>query len=208
MNARAPLSAVAVALALALALVGCSLTRPPLERSTYALGATRAGAPAAQPKPIAVRVRPFRAAAPYDGREFLYRKADGQLITDFYNAFPAGPGELITSATAQWLRSAGLFAAVLEPGITADAPYALEGSVLAIYADLANPQRPAAVLEVQVYLVRSTPAGRELALDGRFAERVDVADSSPQSLARGYNEALARVLARLERELAVIDVRG
>jgi ABC-type uncharacterized transport system auxiliary subunit len=204
MTHRAWLAAVAVAVAVA----GCSLTRPPLERSTYALGATRAGAPAAEAMPVTLRVRPFRAAAPYDGRDFLYRTPDGQLVADFYNVFPAGPGELVTQATTQWLRAAGLFAAVIEPGVTVDTAYALEGSLVALYGDLADPQRPAAVLDVQVYLVRTTPAGRVLALDRRFTERVAVAERSPQALARGFNEALARVLARLERELAAADLRG
>ena len=198
----------AAALGAALSLTGCSLSRPPLERSTYAFGATREGAPAAQAKPVTVRVRPFRAAAPYGGREFLYRTRDGQLVADFYHAFPAAPGELVTNATTQWLRSAGVFVAVLEPGLTVDAPYALEGSVVALYGDLADPRGPAAVLEVQVYLVRATPAGRELAFDQRFAERVSVTEATPQALAQGYNQALARILARLERELAAVDLRG
>lgn len=198
----------AAALGAVLALTSCSLSRPPPERSTYDFGATREGAPLAQAKPVTVRVRPFRAAAPYDGREFLYRTRDGQLVADFYNAFPAGPGELVTNAATQWLRSAGVFVAVLEPGVTVDAPYALEGSVVALYGDLADPRSPAAVLEVQVYLVRTTPAGRELAFDRRFAERVAVAEATPQALAQGYSRALARVLARLERELAAVDLRG
>lgn len=209
-----PRAGVAIALVALLApllaplLASCSLTRAPVERATYVLAPARAGSPATPAKPVAIRVKPFRAAAPYDGREFLYRRSDGQLVADFYNGFAAGPGELVTAATTEWLKSSGLFRAVLEPGISVDAPYALEGSVLALYADLGDGKRPAAVLDVQVYVVRSMSAGRELVLDRRFTERVDAADAAPQALARGYNEALARVLARLERELAALDLRG
>jgi len=209
-----PRAAVAIALAVLLApllaplLASCSLTRPPVERATYVLAPVRAGSPASPTQPVALRVKAFRAAAPYDGREFLYRRSDGQLVADFYNGFPAGPGELLTAATTEWLKSSGLFRAVLEPGISVDAPYALEGSVLALYADLGDGKRPAAVLDVQVYLVRSMSAGRELALDRRITERVDAADAGPTALARAYNEALARVLTRLERELAALDLRG
>lgn len=198
----------ASAIALAGLLAGCSLTRPPVERATYVLAPARAGSPAAQAKPVAIRVKVFRAVAPYDGREFLYRRADGQLVADFYNGFAAGPGELVTTATIEWLKASGLFRSVLEPGISVDAPYTLEGSVLALYADLADVKRPAAVLDVQVYMVRTLSAGRELALDRRLAERVDAVDASPAAFARACDEALARVLARLERELAALDVRG
>jgi ABC-type uncharacterized transport system auxiliary subunit len=197
-----------LALLLAPLLTSCSLTRPPVERATYLLAPARSGSPVNPAKPVALRVKPFRAAAPYDGREFLYRRADGQLVADFYNGFPAGPGELVTAAATEWLKSSGLFRAVLEPGISVDAPYALEGSVLALYADLGDSGRPAAVLDVQVYVVRSLSAGRELVFDRRFTERVDAADTSPQALARAYNEALARMLTRLERELAAVEFRG
>lgn len=197
----------ALAIAVAAGLVACSLNRAPVERATYDLAPAR-GTPSATPtKPVALKVRPFRTAAPYDGREFLYRRADGQLVADFYNGFPASPGDLVTAATADWLRASGLFAAVLEPGITADADYSLEGVVLAVYGDVRDPKRPAAVLDAQVYLVRAAPAARELVLDRRFAERVDVTDASPAAFAKGYNEALARILGRLERELAGVDFK-
>ena len=202
------LARAAAALALGALLASCSLTRPPVERATFVLAPARAGTPATAAKPVVLRVRPFRTAAPYDGREFLYLQPDGQLVADFYNAFPAGAGEIVTAATAEWLKSSGLFRAVVEPGISVDAPYALEGSVLALYTDLADAGRPAAVLDLQVYVVRSLAAGRELVFDRRFTERVVAADASPAALARSYNEALARVLMRLERDLAAVDFRG
>jgi ABC-type uncharacterized transport system auxiliary subunit len=198
----------ALAIAVATGLAACSLTRAPLERATYDLTPVRGTPPAGPAKPIALKIKPFRTAAPYDGREFLYRRADGQLVADFYHGFSAGPGELVTAATADWIRASGLFSSVLEPGISADATYALEGAVLAVYGDVREANRPAAVLDVQVYLIRAAPAARELVLDRRFAERVDVADATPEALAKGYNEALARILQRLERDLAAIDLKG
>ncbi|MDQ1347788.1 MAG: cholesterol transport system auxiliary component, partial [Acidobacteriota bacterium] len=122
----------ALAIAVAAGLAACSFTRPPVERATYDLAPARGAAPGASVQSVALKVKPFRTAPPYDGREFLYRKADGQLVADFYNGFAAGPGELVTAATTEWLKGAGLFGAVLEPGISADAAYALEGTVLAV----------------------------------------------------------------------------
>jgi ABC-type uncharacterized transport system auxiliary subunit len=197
----------ALAIAVAASLAACSFTRAPVDRATYDLAPARGAAPAAATKPVAVKVRPFRTAAPYDGREFLFRQPDGQLVADFYNGFAAGPGELVTAATAGWLRDSGLFAAVLEPGITADAPYALEGTVLAVYGDLRDTKQPAAVLDLQVYLVRAASNGRELVLDRRFIERVDVPTATPTALAKGYTEALARALARLERDLGTLALK-
>jgi ABC-type uncharacterized transport system auxiliary subunit len=195
-----------LAATLAAGLAACSFTRPPVERATFDLTPVRTAPAAGAPNAVALKVRPFRVAAPYEGREFLYRKADGQLVADFYHGFAAGPGELVTAATADWLKASGRFRAVIEPGITADAPYALEGAVLALYADLRDAQRPAAVLDVQVYLVRAA-SGREIALDRRYSERVALADTAPATFARGFNEALANVLARLERDLGAAALK-
>jgi ABC-type uncharacterized transport system auxiliary subunit len=195
-----------LAAALAAGLAACSFTRPPVERATFDLAPVRAAPSAGAPNAAALKVRPFRVAAPYDGREFLYRKADGQLVADFYHGFAAGPGELVTAATADWLKTSGRFRAVIDPGITADAPYALEGAVLALYADLRDAQRPAAVLDVQAYLVRAA-SGREIALDRRYSERVALADATPATIARGFNEALANALGRLERDLSAATLK-
>jgi ABC-type uncharacterized transport system auxiliary subunit len=195
-----------LAAALAAGLAACSFTRPPVERATFDLTPVRTAPAAGAPNAAVLKVRPFRVAAPYDGREFLYRKADGQLVADFYHGFAAGPGELVTAATADWLKTSGRFRAVIDPGITADAPYALEGAVLALYADLRDAQRPAAVLDVQVYLVRAA-SGREIALDRRYSERVALANTTPATFAQGFNEALANVLARLERDLSAATLK-
>jgi len=197
----------ALAIAVAAGLAACSFTRPPLERATYDLAPARSTAPGAAAKSVTLKVKPFRTAPPYDGREFLYRKSDGQLVADFYNGFAAGPGELVTTATTDWLKASGLFGAVIEPGISAEAAYALEGTVLAVYGDLRDAKRPAAVLELQVYLVRAGPVGRELVLDRRFSERADLPDAAPEALAKGYNEALARILGRLERDLGALTLK-
>lgn len=197
----------ALAIAVAAGLAACSFTRPPVERATYDLAPARGAAPSAATQSAALKVKPFRTAPPYDGREFLYRRSDGQLVADFYNGFAAGPGELVTTATTEWLKGSGLFGAVLEPGISADAAYALEGTVLAVYGDLREAKRPAAVLDVQVYVVRAGPEGRELVLDRRFSERVDLPDAAPEALAKGYNEALARILGRLERDLGALALK-
>jgi ABC-type uncharacterized transport system auxiliary subunit len=195
-----------LAAAVAASLAACSFTRPPVERAAFDLAPPRASTAAGAPGAVALKVRPFRVAAPYDGREFLYRKADGQLIADFYHGFAAGPGELVTAAVADWLKASGRFGSVLEPGISADAPYALEGAVLALYGDLRDGQQPAAVLDVQVYLVRAA-SSREIALDRRYSERVALADAAPATIAKGYNEALANVLSRLERDLGALALK-
>jgi ABC-type uncharacterized transport system auxiliary subunit len=191
----------------AVALAGCGLSRPAVESTQYLLSATR-DAPAAQTsKPVALKVRPLRAAELYERREFLYRVDGQRVLSDFYNEFAERPDAMITSAVIGWLKSAKLFTAVVEPGVPADAPYILDGSVSALYGDLQDPRKPAAVMSIQFYVVRAGSASMEVVLDRTLQQRVEVKAGTPQALAQGYNEALARILAELERELAALELR-
>jgi len=191
----------------AVALAACGLSRPPVERANYLLSASR-DAPAAQvAKPVAIKVRPLRADPLYERREFLYRVDGQRVLSDFYNEFAERPDAMITSALIGWLKSAKLFAAVVEPGVPADAPYILDGSIAALYGDLQDPRKPAAVMEIQFYVVRPGNASMQVVLDRTLRQRIEVKASTPQALAQGYNEALARILADLERELAALELR-
>ena len=197
---RAPVLLAAVALA------ACGLSRPAVESTNYLLFAAR-DAPAAQiAKPVAIKIRPLRAAELYERREFLYRVDGQRVLSDFYNEFAERPDAMITAAVIGWLKSAKLFAAVVEPGVPADAPYILDGSVSALYGDLQDPRKPAAVMSIQFYVVRAANPTMEVVLDRTLQQRVEVKAGTPQALAQGYNEALARILAELERELAALDL--
>jgi ABC-type uncharacterized transport system auxiliary subunit len=113
---------------------------------------------------------------------------------------------MITAAVIGWLKRAKLFAAVVEPGVPADAPYLLDGSVTKLYGDFQDPRKPAAVMGIQFYVVRAD-ATMEVVLDRTLEQRIEVSAATPQALAQGYNEALARILAEFERELAAVELR-
>ena len=195
------------AAALALAACTLSLSRPPVERANYLLVAGREAPAASASKPVAIKVRPLRADPLYERREFLYRLDGQRVVSDFYNEFAERPDAMITSALIGWLKSAKLFEAVVEPGVPADAPYILDGSLVALYGDLQEPQKPAAVMGIRFYLVRSGNASLEVVLERTLRERVQVTANTPEALAQGYNQALARILAALERELAALELR-
>jgi ABC-type uncharacterized transport system auxiliary subunit len=189
------------------ALAACSLSRPPVERTTYILTATRPPPPAAAAKPVAVKVRPMRAVPLYERKEFVYRVDGERVASDFYNEFAEAPESMLTSALTAWLKDARLFASVVEPGVPVDAPYALDGSIVALHGDLRDAAKPAAEVAVQFYLVRQRGSGPELVYDRVLRSRVDVASGNPRALAAGYNQALAQILGELERELAVLELK-
>lgn len=191
----------------AAALAACGLSRPAVERTTYLLTATREAPPAAAAKPVAVKVRPMRAAPLYERRELLYRVDGERVVSDFYNEFAESPESMLTAAVIAWLRNARLFAAVIEPGVPVDAPYALDGSIVTLRGDFRDPAKPAAEVAIQFYLVRLGGAAPQLVYDRVLASRVDLAARTPQALAAGYNQALGRILAELERDLAALTLQ-
>jgi uncharacterized lipoprotein YmbA len=189
------------------ALAACSFSRPPVDRTTYLLTATREAPAAAATKPVAVKVRPMRAAPLYERKEFLYRVDGERVVSDFYNEFAEAPESMLTSAVTAWLRNARLFASVVEPGLPVDAPYTLDGSIVALYGDSRDAAKPAAEMAVQFYLVKQRGPAPELVYDRVLRGRVDVAPGNPRALAAGYNQALAQILAQLERELAALELK-
>jgi hypothetical protein len=149
----------------------------------------------------------MRAAPVYERKEFVYRVDGERVVTDFYNEFAEAPESMVTSAVTAWLRSARLFAAVVEPGVPVDAPYVLDGTIVRLQGDLRDPAKPAAEMAVQFYLVRLGGAAPEIVYDRLLASRVDIKSGAPSELASGYSQALGRILGELERELAALALK-
>ena len=191
----------------AAALAACGFSRPPVDRTTYLLTATRDAPAASAAKPVAVKVRPMRAVPLYERKEFVYRVDGERVVSDFYNEFAETPESMLTSAVTAWLKNAGLFASVVEPGVPVDAPYALDGSIVALYGDQRDPGKPASEVAIQFYLVKQRGSGPELVYDRVLRSRVDIAPGDPRALAAGYNRALAQILAQLERDLAALELK-
>lgn len=196
----------ALLLGATVALSACGLSRPSVQPASYFLSVTRGAAEANAPKPVALRVRPLRAAPMYERKDFIYRIDGERVVSDFYSEFAESPDAMITAALTSWLKDARLFKSVIEPGVAVDAPYALDGTIVALFGDFRDAGKPAAVLGIQFYLVRSSAQGREVVLDSALQERVEVSARTPEALVQGYNDALKRILVALERELAALDL--
>ncbi len=196
-----PVPARALLLGTTLALGACSLSRPAVQPVTYILSATRDAPPASAPQPVALRVRPLRAAPMYERRDFIYRVDGERVVSDFYSEFAESPDAMITAALTSWLKDARLFKSVIGPGVAVDAQYSLDGTIVALYGDFRDPEKPVAVLGIQFYVMRSGSGGREIVLDRALEERVQVSARTPEALVKGYDNALRQILTALEREL-------
>ena len=198
---HAPLALAACA---AVALVACSIGKPIPAANTYIVQPPAPkSVPSAASDAESVRIGRVEVVAAYAGTALVYRMDDIRFTSDFYNRFIAEPGTMLGDQIAAWLARAGPFA-VTGPESTLPAHYLLEATVTELYGDFRPGQVPASVLAVQFALIDQTGARPKAVLERSIARRVDLAHASPDSLVRGYGDALAGILTELSTDLQVI----
>jgi len=195
----------ALAVVGALIVAGCSLGKPIPQATTYVVEPPPpAAAAAAARRPEMLRLGNVRVAAAYAGNSLVYRLDDVQYTSDPYNAFIAEPGAMFGNQMAAWLDSAGPFRTVAQPGSGTPAAYVLEATVTELYGDFREGRGPAAVLSVQFVLIDQVSARPKVVRERTIASRVELAQSSPDALVRGYGKALADILSQLVSELGSV----
>jgi len=95
-------------LALFLLLAGC-MGRRYVEKRTFLLDVSRDGTVSTAERNVVLRVRTLRVSPRYEGKGFVYRMANFNYESDFYNEFFTSPDSMITEEVRQWLAESGLF---------------------------------------------------------------------------------------------------
>lgn len=181
----------------------CSFNTPAPARNTFLprpdLG--RAGVPG-ESLPGLLLVNVFSVAEAFAGKPMVYRFDEHRYETDFYNEFLVAPRDLVTQGVLEWLQRAQLYETVA-PAAGARAPRALllQGTVNELYADLRDPQRPAAVLSIRFHVVDETQPARPLRTAGELRRSIPIADASAAAFAEGVSRAMTEILAELEQRL-------
>ncbi len=181
---------------------GCAgMNRPYPAKQRFALMVEREHAGSTSLDESTLRVREFSVAPPYHERAFVYRKDDSEFETDYYREFIAPPATLLTSQTIAWLSGAQLFGKVLPGTSAADNEFLLEGVVTALYGDYRNPSAPAAVLELQVFVLAERATRTTVVFDRTYRHQASISGAEPSDLVNGWKKALRAVLTELEGDL-------
>jgi len=195
----------ALAACAALTLAACSIGKPIPQANTYLVQPPLPeGLPSAPSRPESMRVGNVRVAAAYAGDALVYRLDDVRFTPDPYNRFISEPGAMFGDQMAAWLGRAAVFGTVTDPKSTGPARYVLEASITELYGDFRPGRTPAAVLSVQFTLIDQTGTRPKAVLARTIARRVDLARASPDTLVRGYGDALAEILGELRADLQVV----
>lgn len=186
---------------------GCSLKKAAPVKASFLLEARRADAAAPKKDAATLRVRNLQVAAPFEGRGFIYRLGDVRYESDFYHEFLASPRAMLTEQTRQWLGGSGLFQVVADPASKVDATHGLGGNVSALFADYRDASAPKAVFAVEFFVTDTQGTTEEIVFQRSYREEVTLTDRAPESLVRGWNTALGKILASLEKDLAVAALK-
>jgi cholesterol transport system auxiliary component len=191
----------------ALAASACvKLGGKPLEKRYYQISPARTAQKADAPRDIILMVRRLSVSDLYNTRELVYRGAEERVDSDFYNMFFVNPGSMLTTELRRWLRESGQFSHIIEPGSMVVPTLTLEGTVNALYGDYSGDQ-PAAVVEMQFFVVDESTADNAIVFSGSYAERVPVADAAPETLVKAMTQGVERVYASLETDLAAAPLK-
>ena len=189
-------------LLLAVMLAACSaLQRESPVRQTFLLDPPLPP-PVAEAQQATLRVGRVEVAAPFRGKNFVYRTADLRYESDFYVEFIVPPGPMLAEQTARALVQARPFTAVAGPGNATDAQWTLDGFASAIYADYRDKMKPAAELDVTYYLTSPANAEQTPRWTREYRQRVAMREATPQAYAEALNQAFGTILADLARDLA------
>jgi cholesterol transport system auxiliary component len=148
---------------------------------------------------VILKIHKFRVSPLFAGRAMVYRVADLQYESDFYDEWFVAPATLVTQQVYNWLsRSEGLQLVGL--GMNHVEPtHLLEGTVTEFYGDFRGV--PRAVLDLELHLF-DAGSERQSVLRRTYHQEVPLGDRSPDALARGLTEALRIVLVDIAKDLA------
>lgn len=194
------------ALLLMIFLIGCvSLEKSYPDRRYFALELVPGKSPNSTSDRI-LSVASLRISSRYADRSFVYRTSTAAYEADFYNQFLTAPDSMISEELRRGLAGSELFKYVVGPSNPLQPNYVLEGSINALYGDFRDPSRPAAVLEIEFFLYNQDAGASGVSLQKRYEKSVPLSEKSPEALIKGWDQALADIVAALQADLKAVNL--
>jgi cholesterol transport system auxiliary component len=151
---------------------------------------------------IVVKINKLRVSPLFAGRAMVYRIADLQYESDFYNEWFVAPAALVTQQVHHWLSQISGFQLVGLGMNHLDPTHLLQGTVTEFYGDFRD--TPLAVLGLDVHVLDAMHAHQPL-FRRSYHQEVPLGDRSPDALARGLTEALRLALVDMAKDLALVE---
>jgi hypothetical protein len=189
-------------------LTGC-LDRPSLQKETFLFDPPPAASSMTASGHRVLSIRSLQVAAPFAGRDFVYRTGEFSYDRDPYAEFMAAPAEALVSPIGRWWREAGGFNAVVETGSALKPDTLVEIQVSQLYGDL-RPSAPAqAVLTMRFVFFDATNGlpGKSF-LEKEYSREIPLQSRTPAALIEGWNTALAQILGAAAQDVGRLDANA
>lgn len=191
-----------------LVLSGCvSLAKSFPDKHYYALDVTRQGEPGVPVVGAVLDVRGLVVSPRFEGKELVYRTGDTRYESDFYNAWFVSPSAMLTQQVQNWLSNARLFESVVATSSYLDATHILEGTVMALYGDYRQ-QEQKAVVGMHFVLIEDNSTRATMVFQHDYHQMVELTETSPDDLTRGWNQGLQQILMTFEKDLRGVDLKS
>ena len=166
-----------------------------------------AHAQAVKPSPdfAPVKIRTFRVMPPFDGHDFLVRRAGGEFVTDYYNGWVASPGDLIRVQATRYLQDANVFTAVYDAGCGVRSPLGIEGIVEELYLDYSG-ETPAAVISLRLLVMDERSPELNVLFSTTAQGRMDLSTSDKKNPEDAFGRALTAALTQVTQALTQADL--
>jgi cholesterol transport system auxiliary component len=151
---------------------------------------------------IVLRINKFRVSPLFAGRAMVYRVAELQYESDFYDEWFVAPGTLVTQQVHRWLSSSAGIQLVVMGTNHVEPTHLLEGTVTEFYGDFR--ESPRAVLGLELHVIDAIHE-RQQVFRRMYRQDVPLRERSSDALAQGLTEALRAILIDVARELAALE---
>jgi cholesterol transport system auxiliary component len=190
-------------------LSGCvSLAKSFPDKHYYALDVTRHGEPGVPVSGAVLGVRGLFVSPRFEGKELVYRTGDTRYESDFYNAWFVSPSAMLTQQVQDWLRQARLFEHVVATPSYLDATHILEGTVTALYGDYRQQGGHTAVVGMHIVLIEDNSTRPAIVFQRDYHQMVELTETSPDELTRGWNQGLEQIFMTLEADLRSVGLKA
>ncbi len=195
--------ALCVALLAALVLSGCLPgAKAPLLIEQYTLEYTSPSLGGTPPTNEAIRIDRFSVAQSYNSTAMVYKPAPYRLASYNANRWRVNPADIVTDYLSRDLRNSGAFQGVFSYRNAENTRFVLEGGVEEfLEVDEQNTGRALLIVITTLLDTKEKEITKQIVFQRTYRFEEPLKEQSPEALARGMSNAMARLSEQLLKDL-------
>jgi len=179
-----------------LVLFGCGIRKPIESPRNYAIVADYP-AKTYSKKIETLLIDSVRVESPFNNTQMVYRLSEVSFENDYYNRYITEPSAIIENQIPNTLTRSGVVGSILPYNAGVKTNLVLKTIVTKLFGDFREGQTPTAIMEIQFILVDTSSVRPATIFDKKLLRKVELADKTPEELAKGLGNALTQIFEEL-----------